>query len=828
MLQKVIVNSLDCFHCGLPVTAGEKYCAEIDGLDQQFCCPACRSVALTIAGSGLSSFYRYRTSVDATPQIESVEDNFTAFDDTEFQRRYVVLNSDGVNEKATIELLIGGIHCAACIWLIEKFLRAFPGVQHVSVNLSLQKAEVSWNPSVQTLSAICHRIASLGYQPEPYGEDQLKLLQQKENHLALRRLGVAGIGMMQVGMFAIAMYAGSMQSMAVEYRDFMRWVSLLIATPVVFYSAQPFFAGAWRGIKAKTPGMDVPVSLAIGLAYLASVKATLLGAGEVYFDSVAMFTFLLLSGRYLELRARHRAGTVSSDLNSVLPLTVIRIDQNGQHESIPVFKLSVGEQVLVKTGQVIPVDGLVLEGQAGVDESHMTGEFELCHKSVGDLVTGGTLIATGVITVQVQSVGKDLKLQSINRLIQQAQAEKPRVAQLADSIASRFVIAVLTLAVSCFTFWFFYQNGSYSDQAFWIMLSVLVVSCPCALSLATPAALTAATNRLRKHGLLVAKQHVWEQAPKITDVIFDKTGTLTRGLLTVSDIVPVAKLPLDALDSDSCFNIANALEVYSEHPIAKAFTGENHRPGDLVANSVDLFPGQGVQGSINGDCFRIGSTRFASELYGEKDAALPNNLAEGQWLLLSSQNGPVCWFGLTDSVRSDVFELIETLKSQGLKTHILSGDGSSAAPTLARDLAMDACVHGATPEQKLDYIKQLQKQGRKVMMVGDGINDVPVLAAADVSVAMANASTLAKTHADSILLSGRISDISKLLSLAKKTGRVIRQNLLWALGYNLSAVPLAAMALVQPYVAALGMSVSSLVVVFNALRLQANGAIEER
>lgn len=829
MLQKVQSNSVACFHCGLPTASGEQFCAEFDGQQRSFCCPACRAVATTIIDSGLSSFYQFRSLDGQLPASVSEQDVFKAYDDDEFRQRYIFTEQVNGHTIAHTQLLVGNIHCAACTWLLEKYLSSLPGMEQVAVSLTEQKASLRWRIDELALSEICAAITNLGYQPEPYTPNHLQDLQQRENHQALRRLGVAGIGMMQVGMFAIALHAGALQSMEPEFRELMRWVSFLVTTPVLLYSAQPFFIGAWRGLKLNKPGMDVPVAIALGLAYFASVKATLLSTGDVYFDSVTMFTFLLLGGRYLEMRARHVAGRLGSDLSSLLPATALRLRSSAEFESVPLFKVKVGDQLLVKPGQIIPADGVVIAGVSGVDESQMTGEFRYQNKQLNDQVIAGTINGSGVLTIAVQSTGADLQLQSINQLLITAQAEKPQIAEFADRFASYFVVTVLALAAATYIYWAWFATGQNIPSPFWVMLSVLVVSCPCALSLATPAALTAATNRLRVLGLLVTRAHVWERMADITDVVCDKTGTLTKGELSISEIIPVSDL-----SAHQCLKLAAAIESYSEHPIARAFTvavesqnqaddSKTEADNHLAIEQVEVSTGAGIAASINGTRYHLGSSAFAAELYrGEADQSVIDN--QGQWVLLSDTSGALCWFQLEDSLREDADLLVRTLQSKGLILHLLSGDSSGAAQTLSDQLGMNHCAAGATPQDKLDYIADLQRNGAKVLMLGDGVNDVPVLAAADISVAMANASNLAKTHADSFLLSGRLTGVLTLMDMAVSTRKIIRQNLAWALAYNFSAIPLAAAGLIAPYLAAVGMSLSSLVVVFNALRLQRSKA----
>lgn len=813
MLDTVKSDKPSCFHCGLPLVAGSIFSGELGGDERQFCCPACRAVASTIFDSGLGSFYRFNEPSGQASESTLVDESFARLDDASIQQQHVVDDPEGEAGVVAVMLLIGGIHCAACIWLLEKYLAALPGVVSVSVSQAEQTARIRWRRGELSLSTLFRAIAGLGYEPQFYAADSLLELQQRESRALLRRLGVAGLAMMQVGMFAIALYAGALQGIDELYRDYLRWISALMATPVVFYSAQPFFRGAWRGIRHRSPGMDVPVAIAIGFAYLASLRATLTGTGEVYFDSVAMFTFLLLSGRFLEMRARHSGATIRSDLNSLLPALVVRLSGTASarsRETVPLNTIVVGDEVLVKAGQVVPVDGVVTEGRAEVSESQLSGEFIPLAKGPGDEVLAGSVVAGGVLTVSTRSVGQDLKIQTINGLLARAQLSKPRLAHLADRIASVFVVCVLLLALATWIYW----RSVDANSAFWIMLSVLVVSCPCALSLATPAALTAAGHRLRRLGLLVTRGEVWEKVATISDVICDKTGTLTRGELSIADTVP-----LGALDSEQCLVLAAALEACSDHPIARAFHGVVTAAPAVSAPVIE--EGRGIHATIAGVHYRIGTAHFAA---AGQPPPQPN--ASGLWVLLADSQRPLCWFRLQDRLRDDADQCVATLKALGFRLHLLSGDSSGGAEQLAQALGFDACRSGVSPADKLAYVNDLQQRGRRVLMIGDGINDIPVLAAADVSVAMANASNLAKTQADAIALSGRLTAVIDLFSLSAATRRTIRQNLLWALLYNASAIPLAAVGWVPPWAAALGMSLSSLVVVANALRLQRRRSLE--
>lgn len=786
-----------CYHCGLPAPEGQRYEVEIDGIARAMCCPACQAVAEIITAGGFGQYYQYRTENSERPEAEQ---EFAAFDTPAFQESFVSEEKDG---SASVLLLVGGIHCAACVWLIEHYLRRLPGVLAIRVSLNEQQASVCWQPEQLKLSEICAAIAAIGYEAQPFTHNQLEKLRDAEQRQALRRLGVAGIGMMQVGMYAIALYAGDMQDIATEYRSLLRWVSLLLATVIVFYAARPFFSGAWRGLKTRSPGMDLPIAIAIGLAYTASVHATVTGRGEVYFDSVCMFTFFLLCGRYLEMRARHRSGRVTADVLSLLPASVLRATPNETYEAIAAATIGHGDILLVKSGQVIPADGSVVSGASSVNEAALTGEFMPVTKQYGDSVSAGAINGENPLTIRVEAVGKNMRISRIKQLLERAQDEKPRVEELAQRIALWFVIAVLSVATVVWIFWHFKQ----ADLALAITLSVLVVSCPCALSLATPTAITAATNALRQRGLLVTRRAVWETLPRLKHVIFDKTGTLTQGRLKVEEVDVVGNF-----DKQHCLGIAAALERGSSHPIATAFVGYDT---GLPVSSLHSEMGQGVQGVVDGELYRLGGVSYAAGIYSAAAAERAQNC-----ILLANQHGLLARFKLRDELRPEAAAVIRQLQDNNLSVHLLSGDASGAAAEVAAQLGIAHVVEGAQPQDKLDYIRTLQGKTReKVMMVGDGINDIPVLAAADVSLAMLDASDLAKTSADCILLTPSLATLPALFDKANDTSKIIRQNLLWALLYNASAIPLAALGFVPPYLAAIGMSTSSIFVVVNSLRL---------
>ncbi len=791
----------DCYHCGLPVPVGADYFVLIGGSEQPMCCPGCQAVANTIISTGLDQYYQYRTDLAVTPKAleEELLDELALYDRSDIQQDFVTQLE---NQQAEAIFLVEGITCAACTWLIEHQLSKLAGVEQCSVNLSNHQLRLQWHTEQIKLSELLAAVYSIGYKAYPYQSAAEDKLQKTENRNYIKRLGIAGAGMAQVMMYAAALYAGAFDYISGEHRDFLRWVSLIIATPVVFYSARPFFSAALRNLKNRHLSMDVPVSIAILAAYFASLGSTLLGGREVYFDSVCMFTFFLLLGRFLEFRARSRMDQSSHHLTRLLPDTATLIEQ-GKQRLVAIRDLKPGDSILVKTAQIIPADGLVIGGQSSTDESHLNGEFIPVAKALGDTVVAGSINVEHPLTIEITEVGQNTKLSGILRLLDQARATKPPIAQLADKIAQYFIATVLVLATGVALAWTFIDPS----HAFWITLSVLVVTCPCALSLATPTALTAATGSLQKLGLLVSRGHTLEGLANISHVIFDKTGTLTTGKLRLQHIHPLGEY-----NRHQCNHIAAALEAHSEHPIANAFEAS-----PLQAFEPRVHPGQGIEGVIDGQSYRIGRPDFAFS--GITLSPPENSDSQAQWLLLANDTAPMAWFQLDDELRADAALTVEQLGMLGLKVELLSGDYSNNVANVAKQLNISNYHSGASPMNKMTYTQALQTEGAKILMVGDGINDIPVLAAADVSIAMTSAADLTKANADAILLSSQLSHLVTAIRHARKTHRVIRQNLGWALAYNLIALPAAALGYIPPYFAALGMSLSSLVVVMNALRL---------
>ena len=774
------------------------------------CCRGCQAVASAIVAGGLADYYRYRS--DPAPTAHEPVPEFlrqtAIYDNPAVQKTFVREEGGNVREAA---LILEGIVCAACVWLNEQHLARLPGVLAVSINYTTHRARVRWDDARIHLSRILQAVSEIGYLAHPYDPGRAQNILERERRTQLRRLAVAAGFGMQVMILAVALYAGAFTGMEVEFKSLFHWLSLVLTLPVLGYSAQPFFRSAFRDLRRKHAGMDVPVSLGLSIAFAGSVWATLIGHGEVYYDSVVMFVFFLLSGRYFELAGRKRAAEVSEALVHMLPATATRL-VNGEQEVVPVGELTTGDLVLLRPGESIPADGRVHEGRSSVDESLLTGESLPLAKAPGAALIGGSINIESPLTLRVEKTGEDTVLSSIRRLLDRAQTEKPAIAASADRAAAWFVVRVLLLAVGVALFWYLH------DPARWlpITIAVLVVTCPCALSLATPTAITAATGRLMRRGLVTTRGHALETLARANTFVFDKTGTLTYGRLTLLDTHTYT--PLNATD---CLALAAALEQHSEHPIARALraTVDEAR---YTATDVTSTPGAGLSGAIHGQRYYLGTAAYLREAASIhlRDEAFATLRAGGNTLvLLSDAQQLLAAFVIGDEVRAGASVLVAELQRLGKRVLLLTGDHPGAAQRVAREAGIRDVEADLRPQDKLARVHALASQGAIVAMVGDGVNDAAALAAAHVSVAMGGGTQIAAASADMILLSEHLPHLAEAVLVAGKTLRIIRQNMTWAVGYNLIAVPFAAFGLVAPWMAAIGMSASSLIVVANALRL---------
>jgi len=798
----------ECFHCGLPVPAQSNWRVAIDGSERAMCCPGCAAVAQTIVDIGQAGYYRERTGYAASAGAAGVPPGLKLFND---DPRIV---SDGDACEAT--LLVEGIRCAACVWLIEHRLGRMEGVEKASLNVATERLFVRWNKDKTSAADILQSVRSIGYTAWPYDAQRHSAQLQKASRTLGRQLFVAGLSMMQVMMYVAPEYmAGGDGTLDGDMASLLRWASLFLTLPAVAYSALPFLQGAWSSIRARVPGMDVPVALGILAAFIGSAVSTFRGAGEVYYDSVTMFIFLLLCSRYLELLARRKAASALERMQHGLPESASRLSGwpvSRDSEVVPAGALEAGDHVLVKGGEAIPADCVVAEGRTSVDLSLLTGESAPQPRAVGDEVPGGAVNAGSAVVMRVARPARESTLSGLLKLIEQAGSAKPQIAQWADRTASWFVAALLLFAAASFAFWWWHDAA----RAWPVAIAVLVVSCPCALSLATPSALAAATDRLLGKGVLIVRPHVLETLHRATHIVFDKTGTLTEGRPTVQRIAP-----LNGASADECLRIAAALEAFSAHPIARAFTASaTAAAADHGMAAMDPYelPGHGLEAYIGGRRHRIGTATFVAGVAGTPVPALSGETGTVVWL--GTENRWLARFIIGDALRVEARSVVAEFRARGKEVVLLSGDRQEIADAAAHQLGIEHALGNCLPGQKLQYVQGLQARGAVVAMVGDGINDAAVLSAADVSCAMGSGATLAQAHADCVLLEANLSLLAETAHTATRTMQAIRQNLAWSTLYNVSAIPAAAFGLLNPWLSGIGMAASSAIVILNALRLR--------
>lgn len=816
-----------CFHCGQPLRSAAPFRADIDGQSRVFCCGGCQTLAQTLHAAGFGHLYgditRFARPIDADARRES-EPIWMAYDTPELRAQFVRPVGEGLSE---ITLAPENIRCAACAWLIEQELGRLEGVDSVVANVATRRVTVRWQDDRQSVAAMLAKLADIGYVAWPFEVSRSDAHDRRERRGLLMRMAVAMLGMMQVMMYAWPLYTHE-ASIDPGQLQLMRWASFALTVPVVLYSAWPIFAGAWRSLRQWHMGMDVPVAIGVAAGFAASAVATARGVGEVYFDSVTMFVAFLLLARYLELRVRQASRSGAEMLARQLPATCERIPQaGGTGERIPVSRLRPGDRIRIKAGEIVPADGVVVAGASEVDESMLTGEARPIKRDIGNTVLAGCFNATSPLEVRIEKIGAQTRLAEIVAVLERALAEKPRLAQLADRVAGWFVGTLLVMAALTGLVWALWVDPS---RALLVTVAVLVVSCPCALSLATPAALAAAGAALSRRGLLLSRGHALETLARVTDVVLDKTGTLTEGRFAL-----VSTHVFQSVDQEACVRIAAAMEQGGEHPVAKAFLAmadDGQQRGNPAVEDLRNVPGQGLQANVDGCNLRLGRREFVSALsLGRGVEALIDQSVEDEQagatdVWLGSESGMLARFRLFDLERSQTPALLAALAELGVRCHLVSGDADSTVQWWARHFGIDTAMGGVTPEGKREYVEALQREGAIVLAVGDGINDAPVLAQAQISIAIGSGAPIAQAGADAVLTHGGVAEVATAIRAARSTRRVVRQNLGWAFAYNVVAIPLAATGHVTAWMAGIGMSVSSLLVVANAWRLlRVNGSM---
>jgi Cu2+-exporting ATPase len=720
------------------------------------------------------------------------------------------LDGTGPSTRATSRLVfnIEGMHCSNCARSVERAVRALGGVQRVTINAATARAAVEWTPGRLTPSKIFDGVRKAGFKPVPVEGEAAAQTQRSERRTALKRIGIAGLGMMQTMMFVYALYAGGNHGVNAEIAQYLRIAGMLLTTPVLVYCGAPFFSAALRDLRLHRLGMDVPVSIALALAFTASVVNTFEASGQIYYDSVTMFIFLLSLGRFAEMTVRQRSLSAGEAFARSVPATAVRMGSDGATERVPLSAVRPGDRLRVARGAVIPVDGSLVCSRALVDESLVTGESLPVTKTSGGRVLGGSVNTGDPIEIVCVAPAEASMLAGIVALLRQAGAERPRMVAAADRAASLFSLITVMLAGAVACYW------ALVDPAYVMTatLAVLVVTCPCALSLATPATFAAVTSSLARFGLLVVKADAIERLAHVNTVVLDKTGTLTEG-------TPGARIERirPGHSAEAALAVAAALERGSDHPLARAFA--HCADARIQAEDLREFVGRGVQGSVAGQLWRLGRPEFVAELAGSS-AAAADSLGLSA-LVLGTREGVVATIAIRDELSQGAQEAVGALRRQGLKITIASGDSEAAVKAAAALLGVTEYHARMDFNEKLDLVRQRQAAGDNVLMVGDGINDGPVLAAAHVSCALTDGSAVAQSAADLLLFNRSLRAVAEGVRLARRARGVVQQNLIWALVYNVTMVPLAAAGYIAPWVAALGMSVSSVAVVLNSARLAA-------
>ena len=798
-----------CFHCGLAVPAGGRWRGEVLGRMCDFCCGGCLAIAEAIGGGGLADYYRLRTVSAPTAGSGDAVDDDRFFDREDLQETFV--RRVGPHREAS--LFIEGVRCPACLWLNERRLQAVPGVVEAVVPYAGTTARVRWDPSRVALGAILAAVREIGYEARPIDARHREGLSEEAARRDAASLVFAGVVGMMVMNLALAAYfmgvpdgAGRMPL----WESFGRWAGLGASALLLAYPGREFFAGAWRDLRSRRAGMDVPIAIGLLAAWVGGAAATVAGRGPVYFDAIAMLVFFVLLARAFETRARLRAAAVLDRFAVIRPARARRVDAAGEVETAA-LDLAAGDVIRVFPGEVVAADAVLLEGTSAFDESVVTGEPAPRRRAPGDAVIAGSANLDQPVLARVTRAGSDSTLGEIHRLLERGLASRPASARMADRLAAGLVAVVLVLAAGAAAFWAF-RDPSRSLAA---AVAVLIVTCPCALALATPLALAVTAGRLLREGVLPARMAAVEELAAADTAVFDKTGTLTGPALVLESVSLAG-----GLGRAEALGIAAALEAGSSHPAGRALRA-SARAAPVVPCGVERHPGMGVAGTLEGTRWRLGSPELAfPEGCGAFDSEIAAARARGRVVAcLTDGASRFALFVLAEELRPGAETLVAQLRRAGIRrTVLLSGDAPEPVARIARALGFDEWRAGMRPADKLSWATG-RRGSAPLLFVGDGLNDAPALAACGTSVSFEEAPALSRLTSDFVILGGSLAPLAAARRLARRCRRVLVQNVAWALAYNALFVPLAAAGLLPPWEAALGMSASSVVVVLNSLRL---------
>jgi P-type Cu2+ transporter len=791
-----------CAHCGLAVPAGR---IEL-GREPQFCCDGCSSVYAILNGAGLGDYYKYQSANDATRTAASPSRRrFEELDEAAFQAEHCRANGDGT---ASVEFFLEGVHCSACVWLVERLARVAPAVVESRFDLTRSVLSVTWTSQDSPLSAVAKALDSLGYRPHPTSSTSLAAEQRKGDRALLLRLGIAGAAAGNVMLMALALYSGKFSGMGPEYLTLFRWGSLVIATPTVFLTGSVFFRGAMAALRTRTPHMDLPVSLGIFAGYVGSAVNTWRAQGDIYFDSLCTLIFLLLVGRYLQ-RTHQRRSSKASELISALAPTTARLVDGATLRDVAASDVPLGALVEVLPGERIAVDGVVTYGTSAIDGSLLTGESVPQEATVGDRVHAGTINQVATLRVRVESTGAETRLGRLMHSVQVTQRERAPIVRLADRVAGYFVIGIVSVALGTLCWWLWQDPSHAIDHT----VALLVVTCPCALGMATPLAVSAALRKAAAAGVLFKGGEFIEELARPGLIVFDKTGTLTEGRL---DLVAWS-------GAESVKPLLRAAEANSGHPIARAI--QRALPESTLACRERIDVAGGMRALVGRERLVIGSCGMVvRELGSAPDwvhRLVRSHAAAGRTPIVVAVNGEVsAVVAFADTLRADAERSLLQLSKLGFELAVLSGDHQQVVDSVVSQLGVPfvSATGGASPESKLATVSRLRASGQRVFMVGDGVNDAAAMAAANVGIAVHGGAEACLAAADVFTTRGGIEPVARAARGSRRTVRVIRTGIALSLGYNVIGIALAVTGRLDPLLAAILMPLSSISVVTAALR----------
>jgi len=769
-----------------------------------FCCKGCQGVYHLLNSEGLGTFYDKLGNTKLQPATQENSD-LEKFDLEGFRNKYISIHEDGLYE---INLIIEGIHCSACVWLNEKVLHKTDGVMEATINYTNNKAKILWDPDEIQLSKIIETIRSIGYNAYPYDPKLQEERAVKTRKDYYSRILVAVFGSMNIMWIAIAQYAGYFTGMKQEFKDILNVAEFILATPVLFYSGWIFFRGAYYGYKNKIVNMDTLVSSGALSAYIYSIYAMITQQGEVYFDSVAMIITFVLVGKYLEvLSKKHAVDTLDSIMGSTP--TEVTVIADGEKSLISIENIVLGDIIELKPGEKVVIDGAVTHGQGSFDESSLTGENEPLYKQKGDSILSGSLCLDSVLHYKATKDVSSSLLHSIVSLLEESITKKPHIEQLADTVSGYFSSIILAIALITFAGWW-YIGGDF-EHALIISISVIVIACPCALGLATPMSTLVGISIAAKRGILFKEATFLETMAKSDLLALDKTGTITEGKPSVIHIQTL---------QDYDYNLLYSLVSTSTHPISKGIaaylTQNSERLEELPLENIKTIQAKGIEALYQGKKLIGGNVSYMQDLGLIADEETENTL-----FYFAIEDQLVARFELRDTIREGAIKSIEKIKAMGIRVVMLTGDHEQSAHKIAQEVGITEVYAKLLPAEKADMIDKFHKEGHVVVMVGDGINDTIALAKSNIAIAMGNGADVAISVSDVVLMDEKPESIYEAYRLSKRTFRAVKENLGFSLFYNVIAVPLAVMGFVTPLVAALSMSLSSLIVVGNSMRIKA-------